>query len=84
MVQVLHTIEVVEVQEDDLSGVSREEGADLLQTRPHLEGEYNVAWSVSLWGESLCVRSSLLHSNNNCDETTSNRNVASTFNIISS
>lgn len=36
VVQVLHAVEVIEVQEDDLSGMSRQEGADLFQTRSHL------------------------------------------------
>lgn len=36
MVQVLHAVEVIEVQEHNLSGMSRQEATDLFQTRSHL------------------------------------------------
>lgn len=36
VVQVLHAVEVIEVQEHHLSGMSRQEATDLLQTCSHL------------------------------------------------
>lgn len=39
VVQVLHAVEVVEVQEHDLSGMSWQETTDLLQTFSHLKEE---------------------------------------------
>lgn len=39
MVQVLNTVEVVKVQEHNLSGMGRQEGADLLQTFSHLKAQ---------------------------------------------
>lgn len=39
VVQVLHAVEVVEVQEHDFSGVGWQEAADLLKTFSHLDDE---------------------------------------------
>lgn len=42
VVQVLHAVEVIEVQEHDLSGMSRQEATDLFQTRSHLKKQTQI------------------------------------------
>lgn len=47
VVQVLHAVEVIEVQEHDLSGMSRQEATDLFQTRSHLDKTHtNQKWKI--------------------------------------
>lgn len=47
VVQVLHAVEVIEVQEHHLSGMSRQEATDLFQTRSHLNKTHmNQKWNI--------------------------------------
>lgn len=50
MVQILHAVEVIEVQEHNLSGMSRQEATDLFQTRSHLNNTQtrNQRWKMGV------------------------------------
>lgn len=49
VVQVLHAVEVIEVQEHHLSGMSRQEATDLLQTRSHLNKTRESEMKARSW-----------------------------------
>lgn len=49
VVQVLHAVEVIEVQEHHLSGMSGQEATDLFQTRSHLNKTHESEMKARSW-----------------------------------